>query len=144
VNEDQELHDASLRELARRLGARAAERLDVERTAQAVVSRLRERPGVTVAEWVGMQPARLKIAAALVLLLGAGLITRGLLTERAPSTAVVLPLGLDLTMLTADELREAIGALEQPLSEETTEALDAGLESLNATQLRALLRAMET
>jgi hypothetical protein len=144
VNEDQEVHDARLREVARRLGARAAEQLDVERTAQAVVSRLRQRPRVTVAEWVGMRPAWLKIAAALVLVLGAGLVTRGFVRERVPTAAVILPPGVDLTVLTADELRETIGALEQPLGEEPAEALDAGLESLDATQLRALLRAMET
>ncbi len=42
MKEDGTLHDAMLQDAARRLGAGAAERLDVERTAQAVVARLRE------------------------------------------------------------------------------------------------------
>src|SRR5439155_6149948 len=42
MKEDGTLHDAMVQDAARRLGAGAAERLDVERTAQAVVARLRE------------------------------------------------------------------------------------------------------
>jgi len=144
VNMDEELQDARLRELARLLGAGAAERLDVERAAQAVVTRLRERPRVTLRGWVWMQPAWLKIAAALVLVLGAGFVTRVLLRERLPAAAVVLPLGEDLTDLTADQLRETVGALEQTFADESPGALDAGLESLNTIELRALLRTLES
>ena len=144
MNMDEELQDAKLRELARLLGAGAAKRLDVERAAQAVVTQLRERPRVTLGGWVWMQPAWLKIAAALVLVLGAGLVTRVLLRERLPATAVVLPLGEDLTDLTADQLRETVGALEQTFADESPGALDAGLESLNTIELRALLRTLES
>jgi len=144
VNLDEELQDAKLRELARLLGAGAAERLDVERTAQAVVTRLRQPPRVTLAGWVWMQPAWLKIAAAIVLVLGAGLVTRVLLRERVSMTAVVAPLAEDLTDLTADQLRETVGALEQPFAEESPDARDAGLESLNTIELRALLRTLES
>ena len=144
MNMDEELQDARLRELARLLGSGAAERLDVERTAQAVVTRLRERPRVTLTGWVWMQPAWLKIAAALVLVLGAGFVTRVLLRERLPAAAVVLPLGEDLTDLTADQLRETVGALEQTFADESPGALDAGLESLNTIELRALLRTLES
>ena len=52
MNMDEELQDARLRELARLLGAGAAERLDVERTAQAVVTRLRQQPRVMLGGWV--------------------------------------------------------------------------------------------
>ena len=48
MNDDATLHDAKLQEVARRLGAHAAERLDVERTAQAVVARLRTEPRAQV------------------------------------------------------------------------------------------------
>ena len=143
MNMDEELQDGRLRELARLLGAGAAEGLDVERTAQAVVTRLRQQPRVMLGGWVWMQPAWLKIAAAIVLVLGAGVVTRGLLRERVP-TAVVAPLGEDLTDLTADQLRETVGALEQPFAEESPGALDAGLESLNTIELRALLRTLES
>jgi hypothetical protein len=144
VNMDEELQDAKLRELARLLGAGAAERLDVERAAQAVVTRLRERPRVTLGDWVWMQPAWLKIAAALVLVLGAGLVTRVLLRERVPVAALVVPLGEDLTDLTAEQLRETVGALEQAFADDSPVALDAGLESLNTIELRALLRTLES
>ena len=144
MNMDDELQDAKLREVARLLGAGAAERLDVERAAQAVVTRLRERPRVTLGGWVWMQPAWLKIAAALVLVLGAGLVTRGLLRERVPTAAMLVPIGEDLTDLTADQLRETVGALEQALADESPGALDAGLESLNTIELRALLRTLES
>ena len=144
MNMDEELQDGRLRELARLLGAGAAERLDVERTAQTVVTRLRQQPRVTLGGWVWMQPAWLKIAAALVLVLGAGLVTRVLLRERLPAAAAVLPLGEDLTDLTADQLRETVGALEQAFADESPSALDAGLESLNTIELRALLRTLES
>jgi len=144
VNMDEELQDGRLRELARLLGAGAAEGLDVERTAQAVVTRLRQQPRVMLGGWVWMQPAWLKIAAAIVLVLGAGLVTRGLLRERVPTAAVGAPLGEDLTDLTADQLRETVGALEQPFAEESPGGLDPGLESLNTAELRALLRTLES
>ena len=143
MNMDEELQDGRLRELARLLGAGAAERLDVERTAQTVVTRLRQQPRVTLGGWVWMQPAWLKIAAVIALVLGAGVVTRVLLRERIPS-ALVAPLGEDLTDLTSDQLRETVGALEQPFADESPGALDAGLESLNTIELRALLRTLES
>src|SRR2546422_3970436 len=112
VNMDEELQDAMLRELARLLGSGAAERVDVERTVQAVVTRLRERPRVTLTGWVWMQPAWLKIAAVIALLSGAGVVTRGLLREPRPP-ALVAPLGEDLTDLTTDQRRQTVGALAQ-------------------------------
>jgi anti-sigma factor RsiW len=144
VNDDAMLHDARLRELAQRLGARAAERLDVDRTAQAVVTRLREQPRVTAPAFVWMRPGWLKLAAAVVLLLGTGLVTRGVLRDGRPTAMSVVPVGEDLRDLTADQLREAIGSLDQPLTDESG-VLDsgAGLESLSADELRALLRALE-
>ncbi|PYP74941.1 MAG: hypothetical protein DMD41_00005, partial [Gemmatimonadetes bacterium] len=72
---DHETQDERLHELARRLGVRAAERLDVERTAAAVVRRLREQPAATPAWWV--RPAWLRLAAAVVLLLGGAVVYRG-------------------------------------------------------------------
>jgi len=143
VNMDEELQDARLRELARLLGSGAAERVDVERTVQAVVTRLRERPRVTLTGWVWMQPAWLKIAAVIALVSGVGLVTRALLREPSPS-ALVAPLGEDLTDLTTDQLRETVGALEQPFADESPGVLDAGLESLNTIELHALLRTLES
>ena len=79
MNDDTRLHDDELREVAQRLGARAAERLDVERTAQAVVTRLRTEPRADVRVLGWIQPVWLRIAALLVLAAGAGVIGRSLL-----------------------------------------------------------------
>ena len=136
-----ELHDAKLHDLAKRLGAGAAERLDVERTAQMVLARLRAEPRVSVVARLWMQPAWLKIAALLVLLLGSGVVAR---RPWRAGTATVIPAGEDLTGLSADQLREAIHSLDQPLAEEGAGSVDAGLEGLSADELRALLHALES
>ncbi|PYP68824.1 MAG: hypothetical protein DMD36_11965 [Gemmatimonadetes bacterium] len=136
MNDDAMLHDAKLQEVAQRLGAGAAERLDVERTARAVVERLRAGPRAE--RWTWVQPAWLRIAAAAILVIGGGLFTRALVWQRAPGSAVVVPVGEDLTDLTAEQLREALTVLDQPVSEEG--AGDTGVEGLTAEELRALLQ----
>ena len=139
MNDDAMLHDARLREVALRLGAGAAERLDVERTARAVVERLRAEP--RAGRWTWLQPAWLRIAAAAILVIGGGLVTRAVVWHRAPGSAVVVPVGEDLTDLTAEQLREALTVLDQPVSEEG--AADLGLDGLTADELRALLQTLE-
>jgi len=139
VNDDAMLHDAKLQEVAQRLGAGAAERLDVERTARAVVERLRAGPRAE--RWTWVQPAWLRIAAAAILVIGGGLFTRALVWQRAPGSAVVVPVGEDLTDLTAEQLREALTALDQPVSVQG--AGDLGLEGLTAEEVRALLQTLE-
>jgi hypothetical protein len=142
VNDDATLHDAELQELAEQLGAGAARRLDVERTAHAVVARLREQPRATFWSRLGRQPAWLKIAALLVLAVGAGVLTRGVRLDRWSRAAAELPLDEDLRGLTADQLREAITAIDQPLGDEAA-GFDTELEGLSVDELRALLRALE-
>ena len=139
MNDDAMLHDAKLQEVAQRLGAGAASRLDVERTARAVVERLRAGPRAE--RWTWVQPAWLRIAAAAILVIGGGLFTRALVWQRAPGSAVVVPVGEDLTDLTAEQLREALTVLDQPVSEEG--AGDLGLDGLTADELRALLQTLE-
>jgi hypothetical protein len=137
-----ELPDARLREVAQRLGARAAARLDVERTAQAVVARLRVPPPRSAAGWVRMQPVWLKVAAVAVALLGWGLLARG--TREPPTmSALVAPMGEDLSDLTAEQLRDAMRSLEEPLLGETAGAPDTALDGLDAHELRTLLHALE-
>ena len=136
MNDDAVLHDARLHEVAQRLGAGAAERLDVERTARAVVERLRAEPRAE--RWTWVQPAWLRIAATAILVIGGALVTRALVWQRAPGSAVVVPVGEDLTDLTAEQLREALTVLDQPVSEEG--AGDTGVEGLTAEELRALLQ----
>ena len=139
MNDDAMLHDAKLQEVAQRLGAGAASRLDVERTARAVVERLRAGPRAE--RWTWVQPAWLRIAAAAILVIGGGLVTRALVWQRAPGSAVVVPVGEDLTDLTAEQLREALTVLDQPVSVQG--AGDLGLEGLTAEELRALLQTLE-
>jgi len=137
------VNDHELEQLAQRLGARAAERLDVERTALAVLTRLREERRRSGAAWVWMQPTWLKIAATVVLVLGAGLVVRSLVHEPTATTAIVVPAGDDLSDLTAEQLRETMRSLEQSLIGENARAARTGVDDLNTDELRALLRTLE-
>ena len=144
MNDDTRLHDTELREVAQRLGARAAERLDVERAAQAVVTRLRTEPRADVRVLGWIQPAWLRIAALLVLAGGAGVIARGLLHQPPVATAPAAPAGAELSELSADQLRQVLEAVGQPGGErEMVSSQDVGLDDLSAPQLRALLEALE-
>ena len=139
---DQSLHDEELRVLARQLGADAAERLDVERTAQAVLQRLREQPRVVRAR----PPLRtwLPWAAAVALLLGGGLVWRS--RQPAPGAAAATafaPAGLDLTTLSADQLRELLDTMDQPIDMEPTGSGESGLDDLTPGELRNLLGTLE-
>jgi len=141
LNRD-ELPDARLQELAQRLGVRAAERLDVERTAQAVVTRLRETPRASVVTRLWMQPAWLKVAATVVLLLGAGAVTRGL--WRPPGSAAAgEAAAAALNELTTDQLQQLLEIVDQPTEAAPESPADASLEDLTAPQLRELLRSLE-
>ena len=139
-----ELPDAKLQEIAQRLGARAAERLDVERTAEAVVARLRTEPRAEVRVLGWIQPAWLRIAAVLLLLIGAGVVA---LNVRGPQPTTPLPpasAGGELSELSGDELRIVLAALEEPGAErQGVSPQDVGLEDLSALELRALLESLE-
>ena len=144
MNDDATLHDDKLREVARRLGARAADRLDVERTAQAVVERLRTEPRADVRVLGWIQPAWLRIAAVLLLLVGAGVVA---LNVRGPQPTTPLPpasAGGELSELSGDELRIVLAALEGPGAErQGVSPQDVALEDLSALELRALLESLE-
>ncbi len=135
-----DLPDAELREVARRLGARAAERLDVEATAYVVLERLRETPPRVRPVW--RRPAWLSLAAALVLLLGTGIALRTGHQAPPPPVSVVAPAGVDVNDLSPDQLREVLNAIDQPMNNGTGSA-DAGLEDLSAPELRRLLHSLE-
>ena len=139
MNDDGTLDDAQLREAARRLGARAAERVDVERTAQAVVARLREERQAPRQLWARIPASWLRIAAALVLLAGAGLVARAL---RGPGGAPQVE-AIDLGDLSPDQLRELLDAVNEPGAQEPVSAQDVGLEDLTPQQLRTLLASLE-
>ena len=139
-------HDAALRELAQRLGAHAAERLDVERTVQAVVARLKQQP--RAARWTRLEPAWLRIAAAAMIVVAVGLVGRSI--SRAPSSRQVAgfvePAGGDLNDLSAAQLQELLQTVEQGGADQGAEAVsaqDVGLEDLSTSELRALLQSLE-
>jgi len=145
VRHDDE-HDAALRELAQRLGAQAAERLDVERTAQAVVARLKQQP--RAARWTRLEPAWLRIAAAAMIVVAVGLVGRSI--SRASSlrqvAGFVEPAGGDLNDLSAAQLQELLQTVEQGGADQGGEAVsaqDVGLEDLSTSELRALLQSLE-
>ncbi len=136
-----ELQDGELRDIAQRLGARAAERLDVEATAHAVLERLGEAPRVVRPVW--RRPAWLSVAAALLLLLGTRIALR-LVHPNAPPVpgSVVAPAGMDVNDLSPGQLREVLRTIDQPVDDGMGPA-DAGLEDLSTPELRRLLRALE-
>jgi hypothetical protein len=140
MNDDATLHDAKLQELALRLGTEAAERLDVEHTALAVLTRLREEQQAPRRVWARVPAGWLRIAAAIVVLAGAGVVARAL---RTPRSAVPQAEAVDLGDLSSDQLRELLNTIDQPGVPEPVSAQDLGLEDLTPQQLRTLLASLE-
>jgi hypothetical protein len=139
MTRDDELDDATLREAAQRLGQRAAERLDLERTAQAVLTRLKTEPVVVRPFW--SSPLVLRIAAVLVLLLGGFGVRQMLRPSVSTDVAVVVPPTSDagLEGLSTDQLQALLPTVDQTGDVTDTPADDAGLEALNTDDLRTLL-----
>lgn len=134
------MNEQELESSARKLGAARAERVDVERIARGVVAGLREQPHSRRVWWV--RPAMLRIAAAVVLLLGAGLVWRG----RVQPTAPVHPdhyIFEDLNGLSSDELRDVLSTLDQTLQEGIDVPAEDDLNDLSPEQLRAVLQSIE-
>ncbi len=143
MNDDATLHDDKLHEVARRLGARAAERLDVERTAQAVVARLRTEPRAPVRVLGWTRPAWLRIAAVLVMVVGGGVVVRSL-WHKPTTTTLAAAAGAELNDLSADQLRQVLEAVGEPGGDlETVSSQDVSLDDLSALELRALLESLE-
>lgn len=134
-----ELRDERLQETARRLGARAAQGLDVERAAQGVLERLRREPASRRALW--RRPAWLRAAAAIVLLLGAALVVREW-HEREGHGAGHFVVE-DLQDLSADQLEELLASLERTFEFDEGQVPPSGLEGLGEDELRAVLRSLE-
>lgn len=121
-----------LEAIAKRLGDEAAERIDVEETARAVVSRLRaeDRPRV----WI---PRFLQVAAVAVLVVGVGMFSlRG-----GTSSELALAVPAALAELNQDELTEIYDSLDttRPIGE----TLGIGLSDLTESELDDLLQLME-
>jgi len=137
-----EHEDGTLRELAARLGGKAAARLDVERTKTAVLEGLRAAPSTTRRTWA--QPAWLRIAAALAILVGGGYAARQLWPENGHRGAAAHFIADDLSDFSAAELQDVLATLDETLDLNAA-APDGGadLDELDAQQLRAVLRSLE-
>ncbi len=138
MNEDQ------LNQLARRLGADAAERLDVEATARKVVQRLREQPAPR-AIWI--QQAWVRIAATVVIVVGGAVVASRLTPGHRPGVgpAHAHLVADDLSDLSADELREVLTSFDAIVAGDSVVVPESGtdLNELDTQQLRALLRSPE-
>ena len=135
MNDDAKLHDA-----AQRLGVAAAERLDVDRIAARVVEQLRSEPsGAARPAW--MQPAWLRIAAAVLVLVGGGLVLQQLRSPVVSHGAHFVT--DDLSDLTADQLQDVLNTLDETLNLGSATLPEVDLEDLDAQQLRAVLRSLE-
>jgi hypothetical protein len=135
------VNERELERLAKGLAERAAERLDVEATARAVVARLREGPAAPETQrirWMG--PEWLRIAAVLALLVGAGVTLQRL---SAPQPVLTYALA-DLHDLTAAELTQILEGLDDTLTDGVDDAGDLDLDALTPDQLQTLLRSLET
>ena len=134
------MNDDELEQLAQRLGARAAERLDIEATARAVVERLRAERAARERMILRLPRQWLRIAAALVIALGGGAVTLRIMRNNHPTVAAVPP---DLDGLSTDQLRQVLDGLGQPGGDVTVPAQDVSLDDLNTVELRALLESLE-
>ncbi len=139
MNRD-DLQDAELRAIAQGLGARAAERLDVEAAAQAVLERLRQTPRTV--HWTRRRPVWLSLAAAAVLLLGTSAVLRNVRHHARPVPGIGGPAGVDLNDLSPDQLREVLSTFDQSWDDAASSA-DTEWEDLSAPELRSLLRSLE-
>ena len=130
------MNEDKLMRAAQQLGARAAERLDVDATARKVVERLREQP---LRRTIWFRTTWLRIAAAVVILVG-GAITLQIWPTGTPDDHVTHFIADDLSDLSADELRTLLASFDQIIGENVVPDSTSDLQELDAQQLRELLR----
>ncbi|HEY6807710.1 MAG TPA: hypothetical protein VI160_02890 [Gemmatimonadales bacterium] len=136
-----EREDAELERLARGLGARAGERLDVERTVQGVTARLRAARASERPLWA--RPRVLQIAAAVVLVVGAAWLLRTrFITPAQPTPVASLRITADLDDLSTEQLSALLPALDSA-GDVVAPPDDTGIEGLSADELRQLLAVMK-
>jgi hypothetical protein len=140
MNDENRLH-----ELAQRLGAQSAERLDVDATARAVLARLRDEPVERRPAWT--VPMWLRAAASVAFLIGAFFIAQRVLSheqELALHDGAAHMIADDLNDFSETELQDMLAGFDQVL-DSTTASPEASAEydQLNAQQLRAVLRSLE-
>jgi hypothetical protein len=135
--------ETQIEHLAKRLGTAAADRLDVHETARKVVERLR----APAPRARGMQPTWLRIAAAVVILVGGGMLVGRLIPERGPAigTHGAHFVADDLKDLSADQLRDVLASFDEIINTDSVVSPDSAgdLHQLDARQLREVLRSLE-
>ena len=134
------MNDDELEQLAQRLGARAAERLDIEATARAVVERLRAERAARERMILRLPRQWLRIAAALVIVVGGGAVALRIMRTNQTTVASV---PADLDGLSTDQLKQVLDGVGQPGGDVTVPAQDVSLDDLNTVELRALLESLE-
>jgi hypothetical protein len=134
--------------------ARAASRLDPARMAHGVLERLRTEPvapDVPARRWTG--GARHIAAAAIVLLIGGVIVQRLAITPAGGGVTVFtgLPVSLSADSMDAGQASDLLAAVEQARAvpaggtdSATTAAHTVSVDDLNETELRTLLRIMES
>jgi hypothetical protein len=135
------IYDSRLEELAKRLGADAADRLDVDATARNVLQRLHDEPapGTT---WI--HHTWLRIAAVLVLVLGGAFALRQVWPGQDSGTHVAHFVADDLSDLSADELQAVLTSFDDLVADDSGAVPESNdLRELDAQQLRAVLRSLE-
>lgn len=131
------MNDEQLTQAAKQLGVRAADRLDVQATARKVVERLRERP-VRRAVWIHQTWVR--IAAAVVVLVGGAFALRQLWPTAASGDHATHLIADDLRDLSTDELRAVLTSFDQIIDESVASDSTPDLQDLDARALRQLLQ----
>jgi hypothetical protein len=134
------VNDDRLEALAKRLGASAAERLDVEATARKVLAGLREQPAPR-RTWIEVH--WLRIAAAIVLLIGGGFAVRRIVPVGAGTEQHSHLVADDLGDLSADELKDVLDQFDEIVGSASLMLDSTDLRELDAQQLRAVLRSLE-
>lgn len=132
--------DARLEALAKRLGAAAAERLDVEATARKVLAGLREQPAPRQT-WIAAH--WLRIAAAIILLIGGGIAVRQIVPGGSGNAQHSHLVADDLGDLSADELKDVLDRFDEIVGTASLMLDSSDLRELDAQQLRAVLRSLE-
>ena len=132
------IDEREIERLARELGARAAGRIDVEQTAQAVVRRVKQHEARPV--WWRRVPVLQAVASAAVIVLVAGVLLVGRFGGGGGEATEPVLLA-ELQELSTEELTEVFDSLmvDAPVYESST----VGLQDLNEEQLRELLELME-
>ncbi len=134
------MDEQRLERLAAKLGERAADRLDLDATAEGVLRRLRAEPEPVV-WWRRPRVVRTLAAAALVVLAAGVLVTNRVTRAASEEGQVAQTEFFELESLTFAELEEVLDSLayDRPVAEGSA----ASLDDLDERQLRQLLASME-